>query len=568
MAELAGRKSRATRDSYVRGDTTPALIGATIGAYLDEVAGRDGTREALVIPHQQVRWTYADLKARSDDFGAGLLSLGLEPGERIGIWAPSCAEWVVAQFATAKAGLVLVNINPAYRTGELEHVLRAVQCRALITARRFKSSDYLAMMNALAPELAEDRDVLKSARLPALKHVITIGTEIHAGCSQFAAVSGLADAQARGRLESVAAKIDAHAAVNIQFTSGTTGLPKGATLSHHNLINNGYFVGEATGIEPGSRVCIPVPLYHCFGMVMGNLGCLTHSATMVYPGESFEPKATLASIQAEKCDVLYGVPTMFIAQLNQPEFAQYDVSSLRRGIMAGAPCPVEVMKEVMSRMHMTEITIAYGMTETSPVSFQSSRDDPIDLRVSTVGRIQPHLEVKIVDGEGQVVPRGQPGELCTRGYSVMLGYWGDEARTKEAIDAERWMHTGDLATLDDNGYCRIVGRIKDMVIRGGENVYPREIEEFLHQHPDVQDVQVVGVPDPRYGEELCAWIIPRVGATLDEESVRAFCRDRIAHYKIPRYIRMVEGFPITVTGKVQKFQIREQMIKELGLAPR
>ena len=557
-----------TRDSYVRGDTAPALIGATIGAYLDDVARRDGTREALVIPHQQVRWTYADLKARSDDFAAGLLSLGLEPGDRVGIWAPNCAEWVVAQFATAKAGLILVNINPAYRTSELEHVLRTVECRALISATRFKSSDYLAMLNALAPELAENRDVLTSARLPALRYVITIGDDVHAGCIPFAAIASRADDDARPRLESVAATIDARAPVNIQFTSGTTGLPKGATLSHHNLINNGFFVGEATGIEPGSRVCIPVPLYHCFGMVMGNLGCLTHAATMVYPGESFEPSAALASIQAEKCDVLYGVPTMFIAQLNHPEFAQYDVSSLRRGIMAGAPCPVEVMKEVMSKMHMSEITIAYGMTETSPVSFQSSRDDPLDLRVSTVGRIQPHLEVKIIDHEGNVVPRGEPGELCTRGYSVMLGYWGDEARTQEAVDAEGWMHTGDLATIDDDGYCRIVGRIKDMVIRAGENVYPREIEEFLHRHPDVQDVQVVGVPDQRYGEELCAWIVPRAGAMLDEESVRAFCRDRIAHYKVPRYIRMVEGFPTTVTGKVQKFQIREQMIRELGLSSR
>ena len=557
-----------TRDSYVRGDTAPALIGATIGAYLDDVARRDGTREALVIPHQQVRWTYADLKARSDDFAAGLLSLGLEPGDRVGIWAPNCAEWVVAQFATAKAGLILVNINPAYRTSELEHVLRAAECRALISATRFKSSDYLAMLNALAPELAENRDVLTSARLPALRYVITIGDDVHAGCIPFAAIASRADDDARPRLESVAATIDARAPVNIQFTSGTTGLPKGATLSHHNLINNGFFVGEATGIEPGSRVCIPVPLYHCFGMVMGNLGCLTHAATMVYPGESFEPSAALASIQAEKCDVLYGVPTMFIAQLNHPEFAQYDVSSLRRGIMAGAPCPVEVMKEVMSKMHMSEITIAYGMTETSPVSFQSSRDDPLDLRVSTVGRIQPHLEVKIIDHEGNVVPRGEPGELCTRGYSVMLGYWGDEARTQEAVDAEGWMHTGDLATIDDDGYCRIVGRIKDMVIRAGENVYPREIEEFLHRHPDVQDVQVVGVPDQRYGEELCAWIVPRAGAMLDEESVRAFCRDRIAHYKVPRYIRMVEGFPTTVTGKVQKFQIREQMIRELGLSSR
>jgi fatty-acyl-CoA synthase len=550
--------------SYVRGDTEAALIGATIGAYLDDIARRAGAREALVVPHQRVRWTYAQLKARSDEFASGLLSLGLEPGERVGIWAPNCAEWVVAQFATAKAGLILVSINPAYRTSELEQVLRIVQCRALITATRFKSSDYIAMLNALAPELADDREVLTSVRLPALRHVITIGNEVHAGCTPFAAVCGLADHDARQRLDAVAATIAPHAPVNIQFTSGTTGLPKGATLSHHNLINNGFFVGEATGIEPGSRVCIPVPLYHCFGMVMGNLGCLTHAATMVYPAESFEPAATLATIEAEKCDVLYGVPTMFIAQLNHPDFGRYALSSLRRGIMAGAPCPVEVMKEVMSKMHMSEITIAYGMTETSPVSFQSSRDDRLDLRVATVGRVQPHLEVKIVDFEGQIVPRGEPGEICTRGYSVMLGYWGDEARTKEAVDGDGWMHTGDLATIDDDGYCRIVGRIKDMVIRGGENIYPREIEEFLYRHPDIQDVQVVGVPDERYGEELCAWIVPRAGATLDEESVRAFCRDQIAHYKVPRYIRLVEGFPTTVTGKVQKFQMREQMIQELG----
>jgi fatty-acyl-CoA synthase len=553
-----------TQSSYVSGNTESALIGATIGAYLDDIARRNGACEALVVPHQRVRWTYAQLKARSDELAAGLLSLGLEPGNRVGIWALNCAEWVVAQFATAKAGLILVNINPAYRTSELEHVLRSVQCSALITATRFKSSDYIAMLNTLAPELADDRDVLTSVRLPALRYVITIGNEVHAGCTPFAEVCSLADHGARQRLEAVAATIDPHAPVNIQFTSGTTGLPKGATLSHHNLINNGFFVGEATGIEPGSRVCIPVPLYHCFGMVMGNLGCLTHAATMVYPAESFEPAATLATIEAEKCDVLYGVPTMFIAQLNHPEFGRYALSSLRRGIMAGAPCPVEVMKEVMSKMHMGEITIAYGMTETSPVSFQSSRDDRLDLRVSTVGRVQPHLEVKIVDLEGRVVSRGEPGELCTRGYSVMLGYWGDEARTKEAVDADGWMHTGDLATLDDDGYCRIVGRIKDMVIRGGENIYPREIEEFLYRHPDIQDVQVFGVPDDRYGEELCAWIVPRTGATVDEESVRAFCRDQIAHYKVPRYIRLVEQFPTTVTGKVQKFRMREQMIEELA----
>jgi fatty-acyl-CoA synthase len=553
-----------TQESYVSGDRSAALIEETIGSYLDQVAERDAAQLALVVRHQGVRWTYADLKHHSDRFAAGLLRLGLEPGDRVGIWSPNCAEWTVAQFATAKAGLVLVNINPAYRIGELEHVLRAVECRALITATRFKSSDYLAMLNTLAPELAENTDELSSAKLPALRHVITIGSGAHPGCMPFDAVSKLGDERSLQLLEDVAASIDPRSAVNIQFTSGTTGLPKGATLSHHNLLNNGFFVGEATGIKPGSRVCIPVPLYHCFGMVMGNLGCLTHSAAMVYPGESFEPASTLAAIAAEGCDVLYGVPTMFIAQLNLPGFEQYDVSSLRRGIMAGAPCPVEVMKEVMSKMHMSDITIAYGMTETSPVSFQSSRDDPIELRVSTVGRIQPHLEVKIVDQDGRTVPRGQPGELCTRGYSVMLGYWNDDARTKEAIDSGGWMHTGDLATIDDDGYCRIVGRIKDMVIRGGENIYPREIEEFLHRHPDVQDVQVVGVPDERYGEELCAWIVPRAGATIDEDTVRSYCRDRIAHYKVPRYVRVVQEFPTTVTGKVQKFQIREQMIKELG----
>jgi fatty-acyl-CoA synthase len=556
------------QESYVQGDNSAALIEDTIGACLDRVAEREGERLALVVAHQRVRWTYSELKARSDRFGAGLLRLGLKPGDRVGIWSPNCAEWTVAQFATAKAGLVLVNINPAYRVTELEHALRAVECRALITATRFKSSDYLAILNSLAPELAEAKDVLTSARLPSLRHVITIGDEMHAGCIPFAAISRLADEGAMQLLDSTAATIDPDSAVNIQFTSGTTGLPKGATLSHYNLINNAFFVGEATGIEPGSRVCIPVPLYHCFGMVMGNLGCLTHAATMVYPGESFEPAATLKAIHAEKCDVLYGVPTMFIAQLNHPEFKQYDVSSLRRGIMAGAPCPVEVMKEVISKMHMGEITIAYGMTETSPVSFQSSRDDPVELRVSTVGRIQPHLEVKITDLEGRTVPRGEPGELCTRGYSVMLGYWNDEARTRQAVDADGWMHTGDLATIDDAGYCRIVGRIKDMVIRGGENIYPREIEEFLHRHPDIQDVQVIGVPDEKYGEELCAWIVPRAGAKLEEDAVRAFCRDRISHYKIPRYIRMVQGFPTTVTGKVQKFQMREQMIEELGRSAR
>jgi fatty-acyl-CoA synthase len=551
-------------ESYVHGNSGQPLIGKTIGALLDEASATDGSREALVVAHQKIRWTYSELKSRSDAFAAGLLSLGLEPGDRVGIWAPNCAEWTVAQFATAKAGLILVNINPAYRLSELEHVLRAVECRALITAARFKTSDYIAMIRELVPELGNGSGELKSQRLPELRHVISIGAGSYAGCLLFDRVLEQGKQLGSQRLDSIAATLQMDDAVNIQFTSGTTGLPKGATLSHHNLINNAFFVGEAAGIEPGSRVCIPVPLYHCFGMVMGNLGCVTHAATMVYPAESFDPLKTLGTVEAERCDVLYGVPTMFIAQLNHPEFSRFDLGSLRRGIMAGAPCPIEVMKEVASRMHMSEITIAYGMTETSPVSFQSSRDDPLELRVSTVGRIQPHLEVKIVDRDGRIVPRGEAGELCTRGYSVMLGYWNDEVRTKEAIDSAGWMHTGDLATIDDDGYCRIVGRIKDMVIRGGENIYPREVEEYLYAHPDIQDVQVFGVPDAKYGEELCAWIVIKSGADLDEEGIRRYCQDRISHYKIPRYIRFVESFPSTVTGKVQKFAMREAMIEEFA----
>ncbi len=553
------------RESYVHGNSGPPLIGKTIGALLDEVSATDGSREALVVAHQKIRWTYSELKLRSDAFASGLLSLVLEPGDRVGIWAPNCAEWAIAQFAAAKAGLILVNINPAYRPVELEHVLRAVGCRALIAAARFKTSDYIAMIRELVPELGNGSDELKSSRLPELRHVISIGGN-YAGCLTFDWVLEQGKQAGGQRLNSIAAAIQMDDAVNIQFTSGTTGLPKGATLSHHNLINNALFVGEATGIEPGSRVCIPVPLYHCFGMVMGNLGCVTHAATMVYPTESFDPLKTLETVEAERCDVLYGVPTMFIAQLNHPEFSRFKLSSLRRGIMAGAPCPIEVMKEVASKMHMSEITIAYGMTETSPVSFQSSRDDPLELRVSTVGRIQPHLEVKIVDPEGRVVSRGEAGELCTRGYSVMLGYWNDEVRTREAIDLAGWMHTGDLATIDDDGYCRIVGRIKDMVIRGGENIYPREVEEYLYGHPDIQDVQVFGVPDTKYGEELCAWIIAKTGAALDAEGVRKFCQDRISHHKIPRFIRFVESFPSTVTGKVQKFAMREAMIEEFTRA--
>jgi fatty-acyl-CoA synthase len=412
------------RSSYVHGNSGAPLIGATIGGFLQTVAASHGAQEALIVPEQGIRWTYAELLERSDAFAAGLLSLGLKPGDRVGIWAPNCAEWTVAQFATARAGLILVTINPAYRTSELEHALKIVACSALIAATRFRGSDYIAMLRELMPELDAGAELV-SVRLPALRRVITLGDSVHAGCMPFAAVAARATQADREALELAAAGIQMDDPVNIQFTSGTTGLPKGATLSHHNLLNNGFFVGEATGIEPGSRVCIPVPLYHCFGMVMGNLGCLTHRATMVYPSESFDPASALRAIEAFRCDVLYGVPTMFIAILNQADFASHDLSSLRRGIMAGAPCPIEVMREVVAKMNISEITIAYGMTETSPVSFQSSRDDPLELRVSTVGRIQPHLEVKIVDALGKVVPRGEAGELCTRGYSVMLGYWND-----------------------------------------------------------------------------------------------------------------------------------------------
>ena len=552
--------------SYVHGASDKQLIGQTIGRFFDQACARHAEREALVVRHQNVRLTYAQLKSRVDALACGLMRLGLEPGERIGIWSQNNMEWALTQFASAKAGLVLVNINPAYRRSELEYALNKVGCRALVLSPAFKTSNYLEMIADLAPELGHcEPGLLRSHRLPSLEMVIRMGADKSPGMISF---DDLLRAPSREELTALAVlseKLQFDDPINIQFTSGTTGHPKGATLSHHNILNNGFFVGEAIKLVPGDRLCIPVPLYHCFGMVMGNLGCLTHGATMVYPAEAFEPLAVLETVAQEKCTGLYGVPTMFIAALDHPRFADFDLSSLRTGIMAGSPCPIEVMKRVIGKMNMAEVTIAYGMTETSPVSFQSGTDDPIDRRVSTVGRVQPHLEVKIVDNEGRIVPRGQSGELCTRGYSVMLGYWDDEARTKEAIDAGGWMHTGDLAVIDDEGYCNIVGRIKDMVIRGGENIYPREIEEFIYTHPKVLDVQVVGVPDPKYGEELCAWIIVRDGQRLTEDEVRAFCQGQIAHYKIPRYISFVESFPMTVTGKIQKFQIREKMKQTLGL---
>jgi fatty-acyl-CoA synthase len=552
--------------SYVHGASDQPLIGKTIGEFFDEACAKWAARPALVVRHQNVRFSYGELRAAADKLAAGLLTLGLEPGDRIGIWSPNNSEWVLTQFATAKAGLILVNINPSYRTAELEYALTKVGCKALILAERFKTSEYVSMLRELAPELGHAQPgELQSKRLPSLRSVILIGESWHPGTFRFSEIMERGGAAEARRIAELSPQLQFDEAINIQFTSGTTGFPKGATLSHHNILNNGFFIGEAMRLTPEDRLCIPVPLYHCFGMVLGNLAALTHGACMVFPGEGFDPLATLQTVAEERCTALHGVPTMFIAQLDHPEFEKFDLSSLRTGIMAGSPCPIEVMKRAVAKMNLREITIAYGMTETSPVSFQSSTQDPLERRVSTVGRIQPHIEVKIVDLNGRIVPTGTPGELLTRGYSVMLGYWADAERTHEAIDAARWMHTGDLATIDAEGYCNIVGRIKDMVIRGGENVYPREIEEFLYRHPKVQDVQVIGVPDDRYGEEICAWVKLRPGVAATEDEIRGFCRDQIAHYKVPRYVKFVDEFPMTVTGKIQKFIMRERMIDELGL---
>jgi fatty-acyl-CoA synthase len=554
--------------SYVHGASDTPFVGDTIGAHFDRIVERFAERDAVIVRHQQICWTYRELKERVDAFAAGLLALGLKRGDRVGIWSPNNAEWVITQFATAKAGLILVNINPAYRPVELEYALNKAGCVALVTAAQFKSSDYLAMLRELAPELATaPPGNLHASRLSELRLAITIGTDAAHGTVRFEDVFGLGRDTERHRLAALAEELQFDDPINIQFTSGTTGFPKGATLSHHNILNNGFWLGEAMKFTERDRVCIPVPLYHCFGMVIGNLGCLTHGAAMVFPSEGFDPLATLEAIEVERCTAVYGVPTMFIAEMDHPDFARFDLSSLRTGIMAGSPCPIEVMKRAVTSMHLSEIVIGYGMTETSPASFISATDDPLERRVSTVGRVMPHVEAKVIDAEGRIVPRGTAGELLTRGYLVMLGYWNDEEKTREAIDAAGWMHTGDLATIDEEGYCNIVGRIKDMVIRGGENVYPREIEEFLYRHPKIQDVQVIGIPDQRYGEELCAWVRLRDGETATEEEIRAFCQGQIAHYKVPRYVKFVDGFPMTVTGKIQKFLMRQQMIEELGLTP-
>jgi fatty-acyl-CoA synthase len=525
------------------------LLGDTIGDNLDRTAQRFPDREALCVRHQGVRLTYAELVEEANLVARALIAAGIERGDRVGIWAPNCAEWVLVQYASAKIGAILVNINPAYRSSELEYALNQSGCRMLVAAQRFKSSDYAAMVEEVRP------------RCGALERLVWLEgpewDELRAA-GEAAADEARADRQRRLQFDDP---------INIQYTSGTTGFPKGATLTHHNILNNGYFVGRGCHYTEEDRICVPVPFYHCFGMVMGNLAATSHGACIVVPAPSFEARAVLATVQEERCTSLYGVPTMFIAELEDPEFASYDLSSLRTGIMAGSPCPVEVMRRVIERMHMEDVTICYGMTETSPVSTQTGADDTLERRVGTVGRVHPHVEIKVVDPvSGDIVPRGEPGELLTRGYSVMLGYWDDDERTAEAIDRAHWMHTGDLATMDEEGYLKIVGRSKDMVIRGGENVYPRVVEEFLYSHPDISDVQVVGVPDQRFGEELCAFVVAREGATIDPEALRRWCQGKIAHYKVPRHVLVVAEFPMTVTGKVQKFKLRERAIEELDLA--
>jgi fatty-acyl-CoA synthase len=600
--------------SYVRGSTDEPLSDATVGSLLRDTARRFADRPAVVFREQSVRWTWREFDVAVDTLALGLRALGLGKGDRIGIWSPNRVEWLVTQFATARLGAILVNINPAYRLAELEYALNKVGCRALVTAERFKSSEYLKLLQVLAPELGEaGGGPLHSARLPQLEYVIQMGEQHVPGMRRYSEIVALGERAMRGdrragepgngsadepgkggadvpgrgndeapghehadesgneprsglmQLASIEAGLDCFEPVNVQFTSGTTGNPKGATLTHRNIVNNGRFIAKAMRFSEVDSLCIPVPFYHCFGMVLGVLACVSAGAQMVFPGEAFDPAATLQAVSDEGCTALHGVPTMFIAELALPDFARFDLHTLRTGIMAGSPCPIETMKAVVAQMHMREVTIAYGMTETSPVSFQSATIDPLGKRVTTVGRIQPHLEVKIVDSSGRALPIGEIGELWTKGYSVMLGYWDDEDKTRATL-IDGWMQTGDLATLDEEGYCNIVGRLKDMLIRGGENVYPREVEEFLFRHPDIESVQVFGIPDEKYGEEVCAWIVSKAGRSISVDSIRDFCRDQIAHYKVPRYIRFVESIPMTVTGKAQKFVMRERMIEELGLS--
>ncbi len=553
--------------SYTCGASDQPIIYETIGNYFDSVVERHAGCEALVVCHQGVRWTYAEFNRRIDALAAGLLALGIRPGERVGVWGPNSSEWVLTQMATAKIGAILVNINPAYRLYELEYALAKSGCRAIVSDEAFKSSRYLDMLRTLAPELDSCAPgELQSEKLPELDIVIRMGSESSSGMFNFDDVCRTGGDGERERLRELKRELRPDDAINIQFTSGTTGTPKGATLTHCNILNNGFLCAEGMRLTAGDRLCLPVPLYHCFGMVLGNLACFTHGATVVYPAPVFDAESTLRAIETERCTALHGVPTMFVTALAHPDFGKFDLATLRTGIMAGAPCPVDVMKKVIADMHMEQVLIAYGQTELSPVNFLTLPDDPLEKRVETVGRAVPWLEVKLVDDDGRVVPIGEKGEVCTRGYSVMLGYWNDEEQTRETIDEARWLHSGDLGVMDDEGYLRIVGRIKDMIIRGGENVYPREVEEFLYTHPAISEVQVFGIPDARMGEEICAWIRLEDGASLTEDEVRDYCKGRITHFKVPKHIRFVDEFPMTVTGKAQKFRMSEIMIEELANA--
>lgn len=551
--------------SQLAGPTNQQLVEDTIGRAFDRTVEQFPNCEALVVRHQNIRWTYREYQREVERLATGLLALGIQPGERVGIWAPNCYEWCLTQFATARIGAVMVCINPAYRPYELEYALNKVQCKAIITAEKFKTSDYLGMLREMAPELDQCAPGdLKSEKLPHLTTVIRMGETPSAGMYNFVDVCAMGGDAERDRMASLAASLSPGDAINIQFTSGTTGNPKGATLTHRNILNNGKLVGDGMRLTENDRLCIPVPLYHCFGMVMGNLASITHGTAAIFPSDSFDPESTLAAVSEERCTALHGVPTMFIAELDSPDFTNFDLSSLRTGIMAGSPCPVEVMNRVLSEMHMSEVLIAYGQTETSPVNHMTTADDSIEKRVGSVGRPAPHCEIKIIDPDGAVVPVGEKGEICCRGYSVMQSYWDDEQRTAETIDDEGWLHSGDIGVMDAQGYTQVTGRIKDMIIRGGENIYPREVEEFLYTHPDIQEVQVFGVPDERLGEQVVAWVKLREGAEIADEAVKEFCRGQITHFKVPRYIRFVEDFPMTVTGKMQKFLMRDSMIEELS----
>lgn len=550
--------------SYVHGTSMQSLLSLTVAGLLENTATLHPDADALIVPHQDIRWSYRKLQNEVERYAAGFAALGLKPGERLGIWAPNCWEWVVTQFASARAGLILVNINPAYRLGELSYALETTGCAALIATRQFKSSNYIDMLKELIPELSGAKPgQLSSTRFPNLRQMLLLGQLDEAGFTQFETIADKAGKKHLKQVEVLQDRLQFDDPINIQFTSGTTGTPKASTLTHHNIVNNAYFVGLQMKLSETDRMCIPVPMYHCFGMVLGTLCCVAFGSAMVFSSAGFDAGEVLRTVDAERCTVLHGVPTMFIAELEVPGFSDRKLTSLRTGIMAGAPCPVELMRRVMDEMHLTEITIAYGMTETGPVSFQTSVDDPVQRRVTTVGRVLPHIEVKIVDKDGLVVTRGEAGELLTRGYCVMPYYWNDPERTAKAIDEAHWIASGDVATIDAEGYCQIVGRIKDMLIRGGENIFPREIEEYLYQHPDIEQVEVIGVPDEKYGEQVCAWVKVREGSSPTAEDIRAFCEGKIAHFKIPEYVKFVDEFPMTVTGKVQKYIMREKMVDEL-----